>query len=306
MDDPRPRADVVLLAERETDPSRAMGEALLGRVPHTPVAVPDLPPPARVEAYRLEGPAGREVLFAWYTRGLPAANLRHADDLDGAFRAGAYVMLYRHRSSQAARRLTVHPVGNCAEPPGPEYGPSRRLALASPALLRDGLVHLDAVARERDLDCPVSYEVSHHDPTELAAPVMFLEIGDGAEAYGDPALVEAAAEAALRVAFRPLPPPRTTCVGISYQSHYAESYGRATLSRDWGFGHIVSSWLLPGMTADDVARAVDRTVGRVDRIVYKRLKGFPAAERERLEAWCAARGILLEKWKGRDADDGTP
>ena len=289
-------ADIVILAERETQPSRAMGEALLARTPHEPLDVPQPPLPSRVEAFRLHAPGDRAVAFAWYTRGLPAANLRRADDLDACFYAGAYVMLYRHRSRQDARRLTVHPVGNAATPPGPHYGPARRMALASPALLRDGLVHLDAAARERGLDCPVTYEISHHDPTELAAPVMFLEIGDGPAAYADPVLIDAAVDAALRVAFRPLPPPATTCLGISYQSHYAESFGRATLQRDWAFGHIVSSWLLPDLTADDFATLVGRTVGGVDRIVYKRLRGFPEAQRARLESWCAARGIRFEKW----------
>jgi D-tyrosyl-tRNA(Tyr) deacylase len=161
----------------------------------------------------------------------------------------------------------------------------------------DGLLHLRDVVRQRQLDCTYCYEITHHNPTDLSASVLFLEVGDGPEEWRDRELAGAAAEAALRLCFEPPRDPRCRCLGISHGDHYAGNFARLALEEGYAFGHILSGRSLPELRLQDFQNAMERTEGSIDRIVFKRLKGLPLPERGRLEEYCQSRGILLEKYR---------
>ncbi|MCB9644686.1 MAG: hypothetical protein H6728_16550 [Myxococcales bacterium] len=298
-------ADIVVLAEREVIVSQAMGTALLARVDHEPLHEVGEggvlhAEGMRIEAYRLllpSSPWGERVIFAWFQGGHEDANLRFAEDLDVFFDAKRYLTLYRHRSNQSLRRLTIHPVGNFATPPSPDYGEPHSLAFADPLLMSAGLRCLRDVVQDRGLeDVEVSFEITHHNPTGLQAPIHFLEIGDGPEQWEDHTLVDAAIEAVVRCLSQPLPTPRYRCVGVSYGDHYALSFTKLALEGDLCFGHLIPTHALPSMKLEDFQQAVEKTVGGVDAILYKRLKGLSAFERKRLEGYCQKQGIRLQKY----------
>ncbi len=298
-------ADIVVLAEREVLVSQAMGEALLARVPHHPFEEDGIGPIYRVNGMTCEiaqlglptSPWGERVLFVWYSGGHADANLRYAEELDQIFSAKRYLALYRHRSSQGQRRLTIHPVGNVATPHTPDYGDGHSLAYADPILMSAGLRCLQDVVKERGLsDVSVSFEITHHNPTHLGAPIHFWEIGDGPSQWEDAALVDAAVEALVRCLSQDLPTPRYRCLGISYGDHYALSFTRLALGAEVAFGHLISTHALPSMKLEDFQQAIEKTVGGVDAILYKRLKGLSPLERKRLEGYCQKHGIRLQKY----------
>ena len=51
--------------------------------------------------------------------------------------------------------------------------------------MREALRFMNRLNQEKGLGYLVSYEVTHHTPTDLKKPVMFLEIGDTEENHND-------------------------------------------------------------------------------------------------------------------------
>jgi D-aminoacyl-tRNA deacylase len=157
--------------------------------------------------------------------------LIHAAGVDAGIDADLIIFLSRHSSVNPVPVLTVHATGNFG---AAELGGSpRTLAPAAPAMMQ-------ATLRALTHHCPegyrVSYEVTHHGPTELCHPSFFVEIGSTEKEWVDPVAGRAVAEAVLSAA----PVNAIPLIGIG-GTHYAPRETSIALSTRGAFGHIASS-----------------------------------------------------------------
>lgn len=182
--------------------------------------------------------------------------LRTFDDLhlylDGAAAAfdepDLLVFASRH-SGETGPLLTAHATGNF----GPaEYGGGEgSLARAAPNALR-------AVRRAFDDHAPEGYdagiEATHHGPSTVGCPSLFVELGSGETEWGDPAGAEAVARSILDL--RGVDPAAyRTVVGFG-GGHYAPRFDRVLTETDWAVGHVAADWALDDMGDPREARAV--------------------------------------------------
>ncbi len=122
-----------------------------------------------------------------------------AEHLDEFFEPDYYVFASRHRSESGARTLTVHVTGNLTKK-AEVGGRPEELAYANPDAMKVALIELEKGRKERGLDYKVSMEATHHGPTGLERPVLFVEVGSTEAEWRNEKAVEVVARAALKAA----------------------------------------------------------------------------------------------------------
>ncbi|MFT4883225.1 MAG: D-aminoacyl-tRNA deacylase [Natronomonas sp.] len=184
------------------------------------------------------------------------AELRTFEDLhiylDGAAAAfddpDMLVFASRH-SGDTGALLTAHATGNF----GPaEYGGyTGSLARAAPNALS---VVRDAFDEHAPEGYDAGIECTHHGPSSVGCPSLFVELGSDEEQWADPDGAEAVARAILDL--RDVDPATERAVVGFGGNHYAPRFDRVVTETDWGVGHIAADWALEEMGDPHEARAV--------------------------------------------------
>lgn len=194
----------------------------------------------------MRGEEGRPVSLAFHEID---GRLIHADGIDRDHPSDLILFISRHTSRDPAPVLTVHVTGNLA---GAELG-GKPLSLppACPALMQAVLRELRARAPE---GYAVSYEATHHGPTELSTPSLFAEIGSTAVEWEDALAGRAVAESIL--AARPI--NAVSLVGFG-GNHYAARQTEIGCSSRGAFGHIAHSREVAALDEKMVRMMVERS-----------------------------------------------
>ncbi|HMA04541.1 MAG TPA: D-aminoacyl-tRNA deacylase [Methanomicrobiales archaeon] len=175
--------------------------------------------------------------------------LIHADGIDRKFPSDLILFISRHTSREPAPVLTVHVTGNLSQ--ADLGGKPRSLPPACPPWMQ-------AVLRELSEKAPpgyaVSYEVTHHGPTELSTPSFFVEIGSTAAEWADPRAGRAVAESILAAQ----PGDAVNLLGFG-GNHYAARQTEIGCTSRGAFGHIAHSREAPAVDRDMVTLMRDRT-----------------------------------------------
>lgn len=153
------------------------------------------------------------------------------------------VFASRH-SGDTGPLLSAHFTGNFGS--ADFGGAPGELARASPNALKQVLTTLRSVA---PTEYDVAIECTHHGPTDLDIPSMFVEVGSSEAQWRDPAAAEAVAEAILGLRGT-APDADRTIVGFG-GGHYAPRFERIIRETDWAVGHIGAEWGLDAMDTVD-------------------------------------------------------
>ncbi|MEN6342422.1 MAG: D-aminoacyl-tRNA deacylase [Methanospirillum sp.] len=196
--------------------------------------------------------------------------LIHAERVDRGLDADLVVFLSRHTSIKPVPQLTVHATGNVGE--AALGGEPDRVAPCPPAFMQAVLRRLAALAPD---GYRVSYERTHHGPTDLETPSCFVEIGSGPDQWTDPAAGEAAARAVLTAVPDPLAVPLLGLGG----TQYAARQTAVALSTRGAFGHIIRTADLPRLGGPMLAHLVAAS-GAAALFVDR--KAVPRSELERI------------------------
>jgi D-aminoacyl-tRNA deacylase len=208
-----------------------------------------------------------------------ADRLIYEEGLDGRVDADLILFVSRHTSTRPEPALTVHVTGNYG---GAIFGGRKgELAVAAPAWMH-------AILREMAARAPagyrVSYEVTHHGPTDLATPSLFAEIGSTEAEWRDPAAARAVAASILAAA----PGAALTLIGFG-GTHYAARQTAIALATPAAFGHIAHSREVAGLDAPMVRQMREKSGAQA---AYIDRKALPGAVLSRLEALLAEQGIV--------------
>jgi D-aminoacyl-tRNA deacylase len=179
--------------------------------------------------------------------------LIYQERIDADLDADLIIFISRHSSRQPVPALTVHVTGNYAS--ADLGGEERTLPPAAPewmhALLR-------RCAENAPEGYRVSYEVTHHGPTDLATPSLFIEIGSTHAEWTDPAAGHAVAMSILTAE----PEPTISMIGFG-GTHYAVRQTEIALRSRAAFGHIASSNRQVPALDLDLVRAMAEKSGAV-------------------------------------------
>jgi len=202
----------------------------------------------------------------------------YTDTVDVGFRPDIVIFASRHRSESNEPALTVHWTGNPTSR-ADLGGRPRTLPPTEPARLRKALLALD-LARERlKLNYAVTLEATHHGPTELSIPTLFVEVGSTEREWNNKAAGLAAAEA-IWTAATPEPVSCKAAVGFG-GGHYCNKQSNAVRRDGYAFGHIFSKYFFDDYDSSMVQMAYDLTVGGCHTAVID-WKGIRSSARTRL------------------------
>jgi len=153
------------------------------------------------------------------------------DHIDENLDADLLIFLSRHTSENPVPVLTVHVTGNITT--ADFGGLPRSLAVASPAWMH-------AILRKMSGNAPagyrVSYEITHHGPSEVSVPSLFVEVGSTEKEWNDPVAGRAVAKSVLEAS----PVDVIPLVGFG-GTHYARRQTEIALNSRGAFGHIAHS-----------------------------------------------------------------
>ncbi|MBN1195363.1 MAG: D-tyrosyl-tRNA(Tyr) deacylase [Methanomicrobiaceae archaeon] len=205
--------------------------------------------------------------------------LIYEEGLDDRITADCFIFISRHTSVQAVPALTVHVTGNIT---GADYGGApRSLARAAPARMHAILGNLRRAAPE---GYRVSYEVTHHGPSDVTTPSLFAEIGSTEKEWRDPAAADAVARSILAAR----PAGAIPMIGFG-GNHYAARQTSIALSSRAAFGHIAHSRQV-GEIDRGMVRLMRERTGAVAAYIDR--KAVPAAVVRRLESLCSEEGLV--------------
>jgi len=167
-------------------------------------------------------------------------------DLTGvadAFTDPDLVVFVARHAGETGPLLTAHFTGNVG--PAEYGGADGEFARAAPGAADRALERLREYAPE---GYDVAMECTHHGPSRVGAPSLFLEVGSAEPQWRDPDAARAVARAVLdlagasphAVSGTPLHADRTI-VGFG-GGHYAPRFSRIARETDWAVGHVAADW----------------------------------------------------------------
>jgi len=201
-----------------------------------------------------------------------------ADNLDQRFQTDAIIFASRHKSESGEPTLTTHVSGNLTSE-ARLGGRPKRLALAHPQMMKAALRGLKSAQERLGLDrYVVSLEATHHGPTELQVPSLFVEIGSSERQWSDTVAAEAVAEAIYNCATKP--GQGEPSVGFG-GGHYSMKHTEANLEDEFAVGHILPKYFFDSFDPSVVWLAFERTIGRCTTAIID-WKGIRGPERRKL------------------------
>ena len=185
-----------------------------------------------------------------------------SNHLDSKIDTKLYIFASRHRAASGTPALLIHPTGNWSQIT--LAGREHELSYTSSRALRSGLMKLQEKKEEFNLDeFKVDMEVTHHGPTELKQPLVFMELGssekfwvheNGAIAVGE-AIIETAEEFINQTKHS-----SQSYVGFG-GNHYAYRFHKHIMENpEISISHIAPKHVLDEITPEIVQEAFNKTI----------------------------------------------
>jgi len=188
----------------------------------------------------------------------------YCDHLEEHFDAEVFIFCSRHRAESAKPALLVHSTGNLGVDAAFGGNP-QEVSISAPALVAVALHRLHKERDERSLDdFDVSLEVTHHGPTSMDTPLVFIELGSNEEYWIHKDGARAVAGAIMDCVRAPL--GGDSVIGFG-GTHYASKFNKLVLEKDYNMGHMAPKYAVNDLTLDVVKQMISRTTGNVTRAI---------------------------------------
>lgn len=193
-----------------------------------------------------------------------ARDMIFCDHLEDHFEADVFIFCSRHRAESGKPSLLVHSTGNL----GTEAlfgGNPQEISISTPALVSTALKQLDREKQERNLEeFDVSLEVTHHGPTSMNTPLLFIELGSNEEYWVHKEGARAVAAAIMESVKEPF--SEESVIGFG-GTHYASKFNKLVLEKGYHIGHIAPKYAVDTLTLDVVKQMISRTTGKVSTAI---------------------------------------
>ena len=173
-------------------------------------------------------------------------------------RYSGFVFLSRHAAKSGVPALTCHSTGNFG--PAVLGGRGGQVAVPYPEMHGEFMRRLYA-ARAEFAGFEITIEATHHGPTDLERPSVFVEVGTTERQWTDDGLCAAVADIAARAAEAVAAggaaprPPRAVCFG---GTHYSKKFTGAAVEGRYELGTVVPRHALDALDDAMLAHILER------------------------------------------------
>ena len=157
-----------------------------------------------------------------------------ADWLDEKYHYDGFVFLSKHAAESGTIALTCHSTGNFNE--AKFGGNQKELAIPYPNLQKKYLQTLWD-NHESFSDFEITIEATHHGPTHLKKPSIFVEVGTTEQQWNDESLCSSVAQLVFQTLEKPIDSyPFAICFG---GTHYSEKFTKELLFGKYALGTVM-------------------------------------------------------------------
>ena len=179
-----------------------------------------------------------------------------ADWLDEKYVYDGFVFLSKHAAESGTLALTCHSTGNFNEA---KFGGNKNeLAIPYPNIQKKYMQKLWA-NHESFLDFEITIEATHHGPTHLKKPSIFVEIGTTESQWNDEILCSSVAKLVVDTLETPLKlSPFAICFG---GTHYSEKFTKELLFGRYALGTVMPKYALEFLNPELFEHLIERNHG---------------------------------------------
>jgi D-aminoacyl-tRNA deacylase len=176
-------------------------------------------------------------------------------DLDAYFRPKAYIFLSTHVSESEIPSLTVHTTGNFTDKEVLGARP-REVGAIDPDLQKNYLIALNE--RKSQLEgYEITIEATHHGPTSLRRPVLFVELGSTEKQWGDEHAAGVIADALMASLASG---NRWDKVALAFGgTHYPQKFNKVLLEGEYALSAVVAKHYLEWIDGEMFGQLIQRT-----------------------------------------------
>jgi D-aminoacyl-tRNA deacylase len=201
--------------------------------------------------------------------------------------AKAFVFLSQHRSQSETKALTCHFPGNFGL--NQSGGNFREISIAYPSFQKYYMKRLIA-QREMVADYQIVIESSHHGPTSLTKPSLFIEIGSTEIEWTDEKACSIICEAILKVAGCDTIPCDKVAICLG-GTHYPTKFTKLLIDSEYGIAAVAAKHDLRLIDKEMLAQMILKSVEKVGTLILD-WKGL-GKEKERIMALAADAGLEI-------------
>ncbi|MFH1521124.1 MAG: D-aminoacyl-tRNA deacylase [Candidatus Micrarchaeota archaeon] len=169
------------------------------------------------------------------------------------------IMLSTHKSKMAGKMLTAHIPGNWGN--AGMGGKERTLNIAPGTILKKIAIEMNNEAKK--IGWPFYLEADHHGPT-IKIPIIFVEIGNGEEQWGDDSAVEAVANAVV-ASIGPVKECETV-IGFG-GGHYQKNFTKIVVDGKLAVGHMAPKYAIEELDEEMFKQAIEKNVEKISKVV---------------------------------------
>ena len=212
------------------------------------------------------------------------------ESLDKAYPdASSFIFLSKHKSDSKIPTLTCHCTGNFSD--NPYGGNPGEIAICYPSLQKSYLKAITA-ARHRVPEYDVVIEATHHGPTSLKKPVLFVELGSSEKQWGDRNAAGVICDTLLGVLDGGIEPCEKVGVALG-GTHYPTKFNRLLLESEFGLAAVASKHNLEAIDGQMLDQMIAKSVEKVTHIVVDG-KGL-GSQKDRILKMAEKTGLEIHK-----------
>jgi D-aminoacyl-tRNA deacylase len=175
----------------------------------------------------------------------------------------AFIFLSRHQSKSKIPSLTCHFTGNYCE--NSFGGNNYELGIAYPSLQKNYLKKIYQ-SREKVPLSQITIETTHHGPTSIKKPVMFVEIGSSEDQWSNMDVASLVCDTLLNILTKKIDNAKHIGIGLG-GNHYGSKFNKLILDTDYAIGHIVNKYNLINFNIDMLKQMILKCFEKVTHIV---------------------------------------
>lgn len=183
----------------------------------------------------------------------------YIDDLDSSFSPEAYIFLSRHASQSGTPTITSHFPGNFSDDVS-RGGRANEFSFTYPSLQKCFIYEICKIRKEAE-PYEIILEATHHGPTSLQKPVLFIEIGSTEKEWTDLHVASIVCKALISTLdnFR-----KAHMIGIGLGGmHYSEKFTKLLAEGDAALAGIVSKYNLSKVTEETIEQFLAKSVEKI-------------------------------------------
>ena len=201
----------------------------------------------------------------------------------------------RHRSAANKPSLLTHITGNLG-PDNSHGGNPYELAYGSAQVIKEAYLSLLAEKSNHSLEnFDVTVEATHHGPTSMITPLVFVEVGSTEVEYNNDDAILAVANTLMKICLEKkkeevIP---SICFG---GGHYTTRFNELMELTPVAISHILPKYQKDNLSQEIVEQMIDKTIEEVKWAIIDR-SSLNATQIQIIKDGCSTRGVEVVKAK---------